>query len=264
MMISWVLSFILLAEPVPKADLWVYVDDLPNDKTQHVLDGLQTPLESIYERHPTIPTRKYVCDIHKARRSLAARCNVHIVTRDKAQIASYVELPAWSFSPREIPQPFHEDCYLLMYLIPEHLDYIAKIRAFSISQPRWRVRTILGVKIPTGEEWFHTNLTEKEYDGNYNGNPCRIKERIQWTRLRFEPSPAIKLNLPRTIIRTYTFHDEISSTNVVETVKTYCEEANLRFILQQADMNTGFILNTNEDPLTPNAPTGNENDDPRN
>jgi hypothetical protein len=29
-------------------------------------------------------------------------------------------------------------------------------------------------------------------------------------------------------------------------------------------MNTGFILNTNEDPLTPNAPTGNENDDPRN
>lgn len=184
--------------------IYVYVENDPQTESRHIVDALETPIDTLFQRNPNQKTHEYLSWLHCARHSLFEQNRVKIITRDEARLSSEIKLPAWSFSSRQIPSEFHPHVYLHWPAVCEHLTYASKAYDTIIESGLSRT-WVLGVNLPAGaEKWFVVSVNTRSYPENISGVECVVDERVEQAHFRVNPSPnLVTMPLPRKVTKTY-------------------------------------------------------------
>lgn len=243
---SWVL---LLAACFSGEELWVYVEDDPQDQSQHVLDALQTPIPTLKERFPSPACQKYIFKLSCLRHDLREQCTIHLLTRDEARIRSDIDLPGYSFNSRDFPKPLHPDVYYHWQSVPEHLRYLSQIREYGLQQEESYLKWSLTPDFKVARNWFRDAVQEQSYIGQIDGVTYEIVETTVQKTLKFPPQPPIRLPpLPRTVTRVF----RRNSTGFSEDgriISRYNEDTEpLVELVKAIDMGTGIIDTNPKEP----------------
>jgi hypothetical protein len=177
-----IVLFLMLA----LGDLWVYVEKDPQPQSQHVLEALQSPIQTLYQRNPSQQVARYLDDLEWSRASLLTEGTLQIIDRDEAKLSSSVKLPAWSLSPRELPQEFHPQCFLHWQLVPDYLTYIRRIHRYGLqAKSSWGTFSFGGTTFPCHRKWFSVHKTSRSEPVIIEGVPteCLIETNLVRPRI---------------------------------------------------------------------------------
>lgn len=229
------------APPLPK--LYVYVENDPQTDSQHIIDALETPIEELYKRCPSPTTQKYLDWLKDERHTLFEAADLHILRRDQAGIKSYVDLPAWSFSGRDIPTTkFNPQVFCHWPAVPKHLAYLAKIYRDALQQDDRR-SWVLGIDMAQAHRWFIVTRNAYQDTRTINGKPTPTLSVIDQLHLKYDPYPPIDLSeMPYIIRREYLINDGLLHIEGDETESFNCNPEYMHKILDEADFGTGIIV----------------------
>lgn len=237
-----ILLTVLGGAPLP--NLYVYVEDDPDVNSQHVIDALETPIEILYSRYPSEATREYLDWLKDERHTLFEAAHLHLLRRDQAGIKSYVVLPAWSFSPRDLPEnQLNSGVYCHWPAVCKHFSYIAKIYKFGQMQDDRR-SWIMGMNLLTAFKWFLVVSNSVNETVQLHGHNIPVTGRKDELHLLFDPYPPIDLSrMPRKICRSWNYITENGYQYEGEDNESFnLDPEYLHNILDQADFGTGIIV----------------------
>lgn len=248
----------------PLPDVYVYVEDDPSVGSQHIVDALETPIEQLYSRHPSEVTREYLSWLQDERHTLFEAAHLHLLRRDQAGIKSYVHLPAWSFSSRDVPEyEFDKGVYCHWPAVCKHLTYLAKIYKFGQQQEDRRA-WIMGMNMLTAFKWFKvvSNRTDETY--HLYGVDVPVQGRRDDLYLMFEPYPPIDLSrMPYKISRAWEYVDADGRKRHGSDYEEFNVDVEyLHQILDQADFGTGIIVHPRKEESEDDAKNTNNNNQP--